>query len=61
MGVYNPLWGATETTFHLSEKWKILTREAWDNFNNTGKKSSSYLKERIQKSVKVRKGSVHSP
>ena len=37
MGVYTPLWCVTETTLHLSEKWKIITRDAWDNFDNTGK------------------------
>ena len=52
-GVHPPLWGATETTFHLSEKWKILTIDAWDNFENTGKKPFSYLKERSQKSKKI--------
>ena len=61
MGVYTPLWGATETTFLSSEKWKILTIDAWDNFDNTGKKSFSYLKERSQKSKKIEKGGVYTP
>ena len=43
------LWGATETIFHSSEKWKILTIDAWENFDNTGKKYFSYLKEQSQK------------
>ena len=47
------LLGATETTFHLSGKWKILTIDAWDNFDNTCKKSFSYFKERSQKSIKI--------
>ena len=51
-GAQPPLWGAMETTFHLFETWKILTRDAWDNFDNTGKKSFSYLKEKSQKSKK---------
>ena len=37
--------GPTETTFHLSKKLQILTIDASDNFDNTGKKSFSYLKE----------------
>ena len=53
--------GATETTFHSSEKWKILTKDAWDNFDNTGKKSFSYLKERSRKSKKIVKGGVYTP
>ena len=58
-GCTPPLWGATETTFHSSEKWKILTIDAWDNFDNTCKKSFSYLEERSQKSKKFVKGDVH--
>ena len=38
------LWGATETTFHSSEKWKVLSRDAWDNFDNTGKNLFRILK-----------------
>ena len=37
--VHIPVLGATETTFHLSEKWKILIIDARDNFDNTCKKS----------------------
>ena len=54
-----PFSGATETTFHSSEKWKLLTIDAWDNFDNTGKKSFSYLKEQSQKWKKIVKGGVH--
>ena len=39
MGVYAFPLGAMETTFHSPEKWKILTIDAWDNFDNTCKKS----------------------
>jgi len=62
MGGVNPLpfWAATETTFHSSEKWIILTIDAWDDFDNTGKKSFSYLEERSQKSKKFVKG-VYTP
>ena len=60
-GVHPSLWGATETTFHSSEKWKILTIDAWDNFDNTGKKSFSYLKERSRKSKKIEKGGCTPP
>ena len=45
-------WGATETTIHSSEKWEFLNKDAWDNFDNTGKKSLSYLEEWGQKSKK---------
>ena len=58
MGVVHPLWSATETTFHLSKRWKILTKDAWDNFDNTGKKSFRYLEERSQKSKKFVKRDV---
>ena len=60
-GVYTPLWGATETTFHSSENWKISKIDAWDDFDNTGKKQFSYLKERSQKSKKLVKGEGVSP
>ena len=60
MGVYTS-WGATETTFHSFEKWKLLITDAWDNFDNTGRKSFSYLKERSQKSKKIVRGGVHPP
>ena len=43
-------WGANETTFHSSERWKILNKDAWDNFDNTVKKSFSYFEEWAQKS-----------
>ena len=59
-GCTSPFWGAMETTFHSSERWKILTIDAWDNFDDTGKKSFSYLKERSQKSNKMVKG-VYNP
>ena len=55
-GVYI-LWGATETTFHSSEK--ILTLDARDTFGNPGKKSFSYFEERSQKTKTFVKGSVH--
>jgi len=42
-----PHWGATETTFHSSEKWKILTIDAWDNFDNTGKNLFHILKNEV--------------
>ena len=29
--------------------WKISTKDVWDNFNNTGKKSFSYLEKESQK------------
>ena len=45
-------WGANETTFHLSERWKFFIKDASDNFDNTGKKSFSYIKEWTQKSKK---------
>ena len=54
-----PFSGATETTFHSSEKWKLLTIDAWDNFDITGKKSFSYLKERSQKCKKIVKDCTH--
>ena len=56
-----PLWGAIETTSHSSEKWKILTIDAWDDFDNTGRKSFSYLKKRSQKSKKIVKGGCTPP
>ena len=46
--VCTPLWAATETTFHSSEKFKNLTIDARDNFDNTGKKYFSYLEEDSQ-------------
>ena len=58
-GVHPPL-GATETTFHSSEKWKFLMRDTWDNFHKTCKKSFLYLKERGQKLKKLVKG-VYTP
>ena len=60
-GMYTLLWVAMETTFHSPEKWKNLTKDAWDNFDNTGKKSFSYRKERSRKSKKIVKGGVHPP
>ena len=45
-------WGATETTYHSSERWEYLTKGAWDNFDKTGKKSFSYLEVWGQKSKK---------
>ena len=45
----NSLWGVMETTFNSSEKWKILIKDTWDNFDDTGKKSFSYLEGRSQK------------
>ena len=44
--VHIPVWGATETTFNLSEKWKILTIDAWDN--NTGKNLFHILKNKVR-------------
>ena len=43
MGVYTPLLGATETSFHSSEKMKNLNKDAWDNFDSTGKMSFLFL------------------
>ena len=54
-------WVATETTFHSSEKWKTLTIDAWDSFDNTCKKSFSYLEEQSQKSKKFVKGGCTPP
>ena len=54
MGVHHPLWSTTETTFHSSEKWTIFTKDSWDNFDNTGKKSFSYLEELNEKLKKVK-------
>ena len=47
-------WGNNQTTFHSSERWKSLSKD--DNFDNTGKKSFSYLEKRNQKSRKFVKG-----
>ena len=47
-----PLWGAMETTFHSSEKLKILTKDAWGNFDNAGQNYFSYLEEQSQKNQK---------
>ena len=52
-----PLLGATETTSHSYEKWKVLLKDAWENFDNNGKKSFSYPEEQSQ----VRKEGVHLP
>jgi len=43
-------WVATEITFHSYEGWGFLTKGAWYNFDNTGKKSLWYLEEWGQKS-----------
>ena len=48
-GCYTPLWDATETTFHLSKKWNVLTRDAWVKFDNTCKKSLTHFKEQSHK------------
>ena len=45
-------WVANKTTFQSSERWKILNKEAWDNFDNTGKKYFSYIEEWAQKNKK---------
>ena len=45
---------------HL-KKWKILTIDAWDNFDNTAKKSFSCLEEQSQKSKKFVKGGGCTP
>ena len=46
MGECTPLWGAKKTIFDSSEKWKILTIDAWDNFdilkNEVRNKKKSY-------------------
>ena len=55
------LWGATEITFHSFKKWAILTIDAWDNFDNTGKKHFSYLEERSQKLRKFVEWDVKPP
>ena len=57
MRVYHPLWSTTESNFQSSGKWTILIKDAGDNFDNTGKKSSSYLEELSQK-LKNLKGGI---
>ena len=49
-----------EITFHLSEKYEILTIDAWENFDNTCKKSFSYLKKKKSEIKKIAKG-VYTP
>ena len=46
--MYTPLWGATETTFHLSEKWKNLNIDAWDNFDNNCKNIFCILNNEVR-------------
>ena len=41
-------WPVTEMIFHLSEKWKILTKDAQDNFDNTGKNLLPILKNEVR-------------
>ena len=55
-----PLWGAMDTTFHSSEKWKIWTIDAWDNFDNTGKKYFCILKNEVRNDKKSLRG-VYTP
>ena len=52
--MYTPLWDATEITF------QILTIDAWENFNDTCKKSFSILKNEVR-NKKIVKGGVHHP
>ena len=51
--MYTPLWDATEITF------QILTIDAWENFNDTCKKSFSILKNEVR-NKKIVKG-VYTP
>ena len=59
-GGHSPLQSAKETTFHSSERWKNFIKDAWNDFDNTGKKHFSYLDERIQESKKLVKGRVYT-
>ena len=60
-GVHPPLWAATETTFHSSEKWQILTLDAWDNFDNTGKNLFRTLKNEVRNEKKNCEGGYTPP
>ena len=40
--------GKTITNCFSSEKWKILTKDAWDDFDNTGKNLFPMLKKEVR-------------
>ena len=45
---HTPFRVPREITFHLSEKLKISTKDAWDNFDNTGKNIFRILKNKVK-------------
>ena len=52
-GGVHPPFGCHGNHLPLIWKMKIFTIDAWDNFDNTCKKSFSYLKERSHKSFSL--------